>query len=66
MLNLFDNFSITLFEKPFCIPIPVPTAVPPNARIDNSPKEFFALLIDSSIWPEYPRNSCPNLMGVAS
>ena len=49
--NLLESFSITLFEKPFCIPIPVPTAVPPSASTDNSFSDIFALFIDSSICP---------------
>ena len=49
ILNLSDSLFITFSENPFFIPIPVPTAVPPRAKTDNSLNADSALFIDSSI-----------------
>ena len=48
------------------MPIPVPTAVPPRAKIDNSLRANSILLIEFFTCPRYPLNSCPSLIGVAS
>ncbi len=46
--------------------MPVPTAVPPRATGVSSSRAYARRLSPASIWSAYPRNTCPNRIGVAS
>ena len=46
--------------------MPVPTAVPPCASSERLIDDSLIKLIDLETIDEYPLNSCPSVIGVAS